>query len=251
MTDASKQKLYTLRYLCRNDWGKPDSQAEAIEILNGLLGDGARPQADASPQDPGQKLLWCPFAETAGLPRSPTRGHYKNGYPKGAIVHFTAGHRSGVKAGIEEQVRNGYTYFVIDRDGRIGQNFPLDSWGYHAGASSYKGLDGTVSDELVGIEIQAGGRLESNGKTWFGKVPDEIREIKTKTVNQQPGKYEAFTKAQEESLIRLLTWLRTNNPDVFSYDFVLGHDEVSPSRKDDPGGALSMTMPALREKLKA
>lgn len=47
MTDQEKQKLYTLRYLCRNDWGKPESQSEAIEILNGLLGDGI--QDDARP----------------------------------------------------------------------------------------------------------------------------------------------------------------------------------------------------------
>jgi len=39
------------------------------------------------------------------------------------------------------------------------------------------------------------------------------------------------------------------NPE-FRADWVAGHDEVSPGRKSDPGGSLSMTMPQFRYMLK-
>jgi lysozyme family protein len=49
--------------------------------------------------------------------------------------------------------------------------------------------------------------------------------------------------------VKLLLWLKGNQPDVFQFEFVLGHDEVSPGRKNDPGGALSVTLPQFRERL--
>lgn len=253
MNKDEKEKLFTVRWYVREKWGDANAREDILELLGDLLEPGSTPDLRPSVSSKGQKLLWCPFAEQ-DFDKSRTRGSYANGYPVGAIVHFTAGRRSGLKAGMAEQVKNGYTYFVIDKDGNIGQNFSLDSWGYHAGQSSYPGLGESVSSKLVGIEIQAAGKLEKSGagyKTWFGEpVPAaEVRVIAQKTDNQEAGAYQAYTAAQEESLIRLLTWLHENNPAVFQHKYVLGHDEVSPGRKNDPGGALSMTMPTLRKKL--
>lgn len=251
MSPEEREQLYTLRWYVREKWSNPDGQHDALEIMGKLLGDGPRPDVRPSVSQPGQKLLWCPFAQTA-FTKSRTRGSYALGYPRGAIVHFTSGRRTGLKEGLEAQVRDGYTYFLIDQDGNIGQNFPLDSWGYHAGDSRFSGLSGTVSDEVVGIEVQCGGKLEANGKTWFGTTPapGQVRYIQQQHANQEPGKYEIYTPAQEDALERLIRWLHANNPEVFSFDLVLGHDEVSPGRKNDPGGSLSMTMPEFRKRLK-
>jgi len=253
MTKEEKEKLYSVRWYVREKWGEPSAKDEVLEMLGGLLDSGSNPEDRPSISAAGQKLLWCPFADK-DFASGKTRGSYARGYPLGAIVHFTAGRRSGLKAGMEEQVRNKYLYFVIDKDGKIGQNFSLDSWGYHAGESSYPGLGSGVSQHLVGIEIQAAGMLKKVGstyKTWYGEtVPAaDVRVIPRKNANQAAGAYQMYTKAQEGALIQLLTWLRENNPEVFDYKYVLGHDEVSPGRKNDPGGALSMTMPELREKL--
>lgn len=255
MNKDEKEKLFTIRWYVREKWSEASAKADVLDLLGELLEPGATPEQRPSVSQTGQKLLWCPFAEQ-DFEKSRTRGSYANGYPVGAIVHFTAGRRSGLKAGIAEQVKNGYTYFVIDQEGKIGQNFSLDSWGYHAGQSTWPGLGDGVSSKLVGIELQAAGKLEKSGngyKTWFGEaVPAaQVRVIAKQTENQEAGAYQIYTKAQEESLLKLLTWLRDNNPDVFQYKYVLGHDEVSPRRKNDPGGALSMTMPVLRKKLGA
>lgn len=199
-----------------------------------------------------------------------TRGFYRKGYPEGAIVHFTAG-RGDPMADIENALANGYCYFVIAPDGTVYQNFSINKWGSHAGDSAWPGFDGWVSKYFVGIEICASGKLRKleNGKyrPWYneaeylqkyGMTPkdsDDLAAARVRYVvgkdNQKEGWYEKYTEQQEESLIKLLRWLYNNDPAVFSFDYVLGHDEVAPARKNDPGGALSMSMPEFREQLKS
>lgn len=142
------------------------------------------------------------------------------------------------------------TYFAIDRDGNIGQNFSLDRWGYHAGKSKWPILGTGVSKQLVGIEVCCPGTLDHNGEAWFGVRygSEDYRRVKS-SGNVRAGVYHRFTQHQERALERLLIWLKTNNPSVFQLDLVLGHDEVSPGRKNDPGGSLSCTMPEFRRKL--
>jgi hypothetical protein len=212
------------------------------------------------PDSLGAKILWYPNADCS-LPAMKTHGKYRKGYPEGAIVHFTAG-APGLNS-LSAGRQNGYCYMYIDRDGKIYQTAPLDSWGYHAGESYWKGLGNYVSRYLVGIELASAGDCVavkgSSGtkyKAWFHTRPtqyfaeSEIRKITKARDNMKPGNYQMYTKDQEASLISLLLWLKQNNPDVFSFDLVLGHDSVSPARKNDPGGALSMSIPELQALLK-
>jgi len=201
---------------------------------------------------------------------------YRNGHPEGAVVHFTAGRPNGVNA-VESGINNKYAYFTIDPVGQVYQNFDLNRWGSHAGKSSHQKLpEPGVSKYLVGIEIcNAGGVRQIDAKTfrpWFNNpdhyrqsnepipagVPNPKRDLTKDQVryverlhNCQAGWYHAYTKEQEAALTELLLWLKSNAPDIFNLDYVLGHDEVSPGRKDDPGGSLSMTMPDYRAHLKA
>ena len=253
VTRDEKQKLYTLRWYIREQWGEAHAKIDVLGLLGELLDPDSTPENRPSITLGDQHLLWCPLAETS-FRAAITRGTYGDGYPKGAVIHFTAGRRNGLLSALNYQVEQGYLYFVIDKDGNIGQNFPLDSWGYHAGRSDYPGLSGKVSDDLVGIEVQCAGKLAKEGniyRTWFQTVvPEyEVRNISTKKENQKPGYYQKFTEAQENALTTLILWLHKNNPRVFSLEFVVGHDEVSPARKNDPGGSLSMTMPKYRERL--
>ena len=220
-------------------------------------------------EDYNQKHLWCPFAKIQDT-KMKTKGKYRLHYPEGAVVHFTASgpDASQVLAWGREM---GYCYFVIGKDGTIYQSFPLDEWGFHAGPSRWMQYEG-VSPHFVGIEVVCAGNLTevksdkigegTKYAAWFDyaqgthqlksganlRTLDQVR-ISDRTNNIKPGTYEKFTLLQEESLVHLLIWLKYNNPDVFSFSNVAGHDEVSPDRKCDPGGALSITMPRLRQLL--
>lgn len=213
------------------------------------------PRSDDRPSNDkiGTKMLWCPFAEILSY-KMKTQGKYAGGYPVGAVVHFTAG-GSEIRDTMSWGKNQGYAFFGIGRDGKIVQAHAMNEWGHHAGTSSWPGLGSSLSSKLVGIEVCAAGRLEkaSDGryKSWFGKYYGEsdVRHSSSKA-NIQSGVYHAYTDEQEDALIRLLLWMKNQAPDVFNIDYVLGHDEISPNRKNDPGGALSMTMPEFRQLLK-
>lgn len=204
------------------------------------------------PVDPDKVMLWYPKAvKGTGMK---VQGEYKHKYPAGAVVHFTAGHcetESDAKGALNWGIQQGYAYFVIGPTGVVYQNFPLSHWGHHAGISSHPELGSGLSSKLVGIEVTCAGKVDSNGKAWFGKKysSDRLR-ISSNKDNIQAGTYVKYTPAQEQALTELLVWLKLNNPGVFSVDYIVGHDEISPSRKNDPGASLSMTMPNYRAMIK-
>lgn len=209
-------------------------------------------------------MLWCPFAEYSQ--HHDEKGYYLNGYPVGAVVHATAGQDRNDQDAIDTiqwGKEKGYSFFMIAPSGKIFQTMPLNKWGSHCGKSSYPGLGSDLSSKLVGIEVACAGLLEATpgGKmwrSWFGKEyldmdnhpSDQVRAVTNSEYGCPTGHYKMFTKEQEDSLIKLLYWLKKNNPMVFSVDYVLGHHEISPDRKSDPGGSLSIPMKDLRAMLR-
>jgi N-acetyl-anhydromuramyl-L-alanine amidase AmpD len=152
-------------------------------------------------------------------------------------------------------VNNEYCTFVISANGSVYQNFPINRWGNHAGSSKYPGVGEWVSSKLVGIELCCAGKLtqvQDRFVSWFGEEYErsQVNAVVTPRDNWKVGFYHKYTPEQEKSLISLLLWLKKNNPAIFKLDYVLGHDEVAPNRKTDPGGSLSMTMPELRDYLR-
>lgn len=206
----------------------------------------------AGPNEKGKKLLWCPFAIIDPKYKMKTAGKYRRGYPEGLVVHFTAG--SSAESSLMWGKEQGFAFWMIAKNGDLYQTKPLDLWGYHAGKSSWPGISGTVSDEFDGVEIDCAGRLEKKGnnwQSWFGRVvPASLRRYSKGEANIVEGWYEKFTPEQEATLKRLALWLKENCPEVFDLDKVVGHDECSEGRKNDPGAALSMTMPEFREMIK-
>lgn len=178
-------------------------------------------------------------------------GSYKNNFPEGVIVHFTAGHQKQKGAdAISFANKMGHRYFFIDQDGKVYQQFCLSGYGPHAGESKCPVTKRTsVSQFYVGIEVACGGKLK-NGSTDFGKVvaPENIRKGSINNKWQKAsGEFEKFTEAQELSLKKLCTWLCENgaNPDL-----IFGHDEVAPERKNDPALSLSVSMDDFRKLIK-
>ena len=151
--------------------------------------------------------LWYP--QSREYPKLMTwRGRYTRGYPRGLVVHYTAGSQSNPQGVLLHGLRQGYLYMVMGHDGLIWQAAPLDCWGYHAGKSSWPGVE-NVSRELAGIEICCPGKLRETreGKlvTWYEQeIPrDDARRVERRD-NMAPGWYAKYTAEQEQSLVELI-----------------------------------------------
>jgi len=190
-----------------------------------------------------------------------THGFYPKKWPQGAVVHFTAG-RDGALKTIQGGVKDGYAYWCIQKNGELWCAHSANEWGYHAGSSGWKKrLLGGVSDDLIGIEINAAGRVDplpdGTFRTWFKTIlhSHEVRYSDGKDGSLK-GWYEKYTPEQEHTLVETLMWLKAQKPYIFDFDLVLGHDEVAGPlgigyfRKNDPGAALSMSKDAFRAQLK-
>lgn len=205
---------------------------------------------------------WYPLARRVA--RIKSQGKFAKGLSIGTVVHFDAG-RGNPLSTMESGRANNYLYSAIGRDGQFYQSNSLSEWGWHAGKSEWK-IDGKartgVSAYFDGVEVSASGLLKKmNGDLfapWYAtKQSDYIHKREVRFVQKNAnvlmdGYYHAYTAAQEAALIQYLLWRKVNDPKNYSFDNVVGHDEVATplGRKNDPGGALSMYMPAFREKLK-
>lgn len=219
----------------------------------------------------GKKLNIIPMATQidAGMRKE---GPYLNGKgfdrPCGAVIHFTAGHHGTRQDAINIMNyggRSGLEYMNIAETGELFQDNPLDEKGDHAGVSKHEIIHPTrgkitvtsLSNYLCGFEMDNPGGLTDKGshyESWFGKKYDKndprINVVTKQNGNIQPGIYLKYTPEQIETLIRVLCWMKWNDPQGFFFENVLGHDEIAPTRKNDPGGALGVTMADFRETLR-
>lgn len=95
-------------------------------------------------------------------------------------------------------------HLFIERGGKITQFVPFDRRAWHAGLSSYRGREG-CNDYSIGIELEG--------------VDD---------VAYEPAQYHALAAAIA-TLIKRYRGL--------SLSGIVGHSEIAPGRKSDPGGA--------------
>ncbi len=93
---------------------------------------------------------------------------------------------------------------VIHRDGRIVQFVPFSKRAWHAGQSCYRGR-AACNDFSIGIELEG---------------TDEL----------------PYSEQQYQRLAALITVLRGHYPDIAA-DAIVGHSDIAPGRKTDPGPA--------------
>jgi AmpD protein len=105
-------------------------------------------------------------------------------------------------------------HVVIRRDGAVTQYVPIDARAWHAGKSTYQGRE-ACNDFSVGIELEGADH-----------VP--------------------YAEPQYQSLSRLIGALCEAYP-TLSRSHVVGHSDIAPGRKSDPGPAFDW--PRLRKLL--
>jgi N-acetylmuramoyl-L-alanine amidase len=157
------------------------------------------------------------------------------------IVHYTGG---GSYENVIERFENKSSkvsaHFVIGRDGRVTQMVPLNLVSWHAGTSEYKGIVG-LNGHSIGIELVNWGPLTQNQAgqwiSWTGKVVpnNEVVVARHKNGGAKRG-WQTYTEAQMDTLEEVSKALIKHHGLVD----VIGHEDIAPSRKTDPGPAFQM-----------
>ena len=155
--------------------------------------------------------------------------------PQFIIIHFTAGRSAESSvAWFKDKTAKASAHLVIGRDGKIFQLIDFNKKAWHAGSSKWADLKG-FNNFSIGIELDNPGRLTKVGDkylSWFKKEysKDNVVEATHKHEKQSSFWYE-YTESQIEACFDVCKLLMTH----YKIDDVLGHDDIAPYRKNDPG----------------
>jgi N-acetylmuramoyl-L-alanine amidase len=157
------------------------------------------------------------------------------------VMHYTAG--ASAKSSIEwflNPAARASSHLVIARSGSITQLVPFDRVAWHAGQSRWGNRVGLNAWSL-GIELDNAGELVRHPDGWQTKwgrpIPDsEVFEGAHKNGGPATG-WHAYTVEQLEIATRVAAVLVSH----YRLLDVVGHDEIAPGRKTDPGPAFPMS----------
>jgi N-acetylmuramoyl-L-alanine amidase len=162
--------------------------------------------------------------------------------PRYLVLHYTAGRSldSSVESLCTKKPSgNASAHVVLGRDGRIVQLAPFDVVTWHAGISAWNGLTG-LNTASIGIEMDNAGALDKVGDryvAWFGEAyPDsEVRVAAHRQGGPVRG-WHAYTAVQIQRATELAELLVA----TYRLEDVLGHEDIAPGRKTDPGPAFPL-----------
>ncbi len=149
------------------------------------------------------------------------------------VIHFTSGAsgQSSINFWKTPAAKGASAHLVIERDGTVIQCRPFNRTCGHAGKSRWKGFDGLNSCS-IGIELANAGDNAKLAARW-SKLPL----VKAKHKNGGPiQEWEAYPEAQVKSCEEVAKALVAR----YKLDDVIGHEDIAPMRKNDPGPALDM-----------
>lgn len=172
---------------------------------------------------------------------SPNRsGKFTKGLPDTLILHYTAGPSlESAKNTFLNSSAKASAHILIDRDGSVLQMVPFDTIAWHAGESKWGKRKG-LNNYSIGIELVNAGKLtkEKGGYVaWFGTKYAAKDILKAVHRNETEASYwQKYTDKQLAACEKLVALLIKE----YRISTLLGHEEISPGRKVDPGPAFPL-----------
>lgn len=162
--------------------------------------------------------------------------------PTVIVLHYTASGGADGQGDADYLSRasaRASAHIVVGRNGSIDQIVPFNKKAWHAGVSSYKGRK-NVNDFSIGIEIDNWGWLK-NGKSHSGQVvPEQYRFSGTRSGHTQ---WEAYREEQLQAVREVIQAIC----DTYPITDIVGHEDIAPGRKQDPGPALEKFMNEMKD----
>ena len=156
------------------------------------------------------------------------------------VIHYTEGQSSAAAvAWLTKRKSKASAHLVIGRGGDITQLVSFDVVAWHAGPSSWKGKT-RLSEVSLGIELDNPGMLKPASGKWIAAFKRAYPESEfIKAIHKFGGRtfgWHKYTQAQLDSAVEVSAHLvRT-----YGITDIVGHDDISPKRKWDPGPAFPM-----------
>lgn len=163
--------------------------------------------------------------------RKPLEGGSAMSIRRFLVIHFTAGAtgESSIDFWKSPEAKGACAHIVIERDGTIKQCRPFNRTCGHAGVSSWAGFNG-LNACAIGIELANAGD-DDDALSWARKQPG-FKAERAKHKNGGPlVAWECYPAAQLEACKQLSKVL----VERYKLDDVVGHEDIAPKRKNDPG----------------
>jgi N-acetylmuramoyl-L-alanine amidase len=173
---------------------------------------------------------------------SPNHGSmFSAGVADTIVIHYTGGSnfQSSVDHLCSEKAKAS-AHLVIGREGQVTQLVPFDTIAWHAGASQWKGRTG-MNQYSIGIELDNAGELSRNEAghytSWFNRIYAADEVFKGTHRNKTESSFwHAYTEEQLDKVFEICDLLC----DTYGIKVIVGHEEIAPKRKTDPGPAFPL-----------
>ncbi|MEP7454693.1 N-acetylmuramoyl-L-alanine amidase [Phyllobacterium sp. SB3] len=187
-------------------------------------------------------LLYSGSSKIPQVPSPNTGGIFS---PKFLIIHYTAsGPASDVASYFAQESADVSAHLVVRRDGSLKQCVAFNRVAWHAGKSQWTGKNGThyssLNNSSIGIEIENWGPLQRTGDRWISWRGTNVGRSKVMEARHKFGTpdcgWEIFTKAQIAATVAAARAICA----AYAIEDIVGHDDIAPGRKSDPGPAWDM-----------
>lgn len=195
-------------------------------------------------------ILYLMSNDSSNMIRTPNHGgKLKN--PRFVCLHYTVSENlRGTVNWLRNKASRASAHLVVGRDGAVESVVPFDVVAWHAGKSSYKGYQG-LNNYSLGIELVNWGPLKRSPEGVFTPVagtkviaPEDVFTGRHKNGQTRYEHWQQYTPEQIAAVDKLLTGLFK---DFSSLVEVVGHDDIAPDRKTDPGPAFDVIMRQLQK----
>ena len=186
------------------------------------------------------KLLPEPGADIEYKETPNKSGSMSEGLPDTIVIHYTGGRSldSSVRW-LTNTEAGASAHIVIGKEGKIVQLAPFNLKTWHAGVSRWKNRE-SMNNYSIGIELDNAGLLEKRASGYYTYFDLEINKkqvvLATHKNESTEKPWEAFPLKQLDTVEDICRILKKHYP----IKEIVGHDDVAPDRKIDPGPAFPL-----------
>ena len=212
-------------------WGRAVT-AELLNLINEKLG---YPPPTEQPKEPVDTMEITKDHWLASATRRDLPGGLVMNTRRFLVIHFTAGASAESSIDWWRSSKAASAHLVIDRDGTVFQCRPFNRTAGHAGVSEWR--DPVTKEKFTNLNNCSIGIELANGGDAYPRKFSKLEPVRARHKHGGPEKeWECYPEEQLAACRELSRAL----VERYNLDDIVGHDDVSPGRKVDPGPAFPM-----------